>query len=296
MINLSEFVGEIISGLAKARNMSDYRSAEISEQYHADPFIKDLPVPHYTIDEAEIEVPVIVSGLQSNGAFYKKALADMAGVMEEKLPPLIERSYFFHEKRTQEDKTVDRQKSAQNVSSDPSNNVNRQPRHVSAANSANAPNFDGAASKAQERETTLKQKYQISARSITANVCNAFQNYLDAYNYKLVKLLDFTEFFADTLYQEITADQTNYTDNDYPFQKDEDKKSAVSYIGNILFFELESLLVSHDGVQVDVITSNMNEYDDNSCVMRIKLKIREQDLTLQTEERSGKTRRYLTLT
>ena len=48
---------------------------------------------------------------------------------------------------------------------------------------------------------------------------------------------------------------------------------------------------------MDINTVKMNEYATQDCLMHIKLKIKEQDLTLQVEEdEKGKEKRYLSLT
>lgn len=50
MIELSAFIGQILSDVAGARTRADSYAASVSELYHADPFVKNLPVPHYIIE------------------------------------------------------------------------------------------------------------------------------------------------------------------------------------------------------------------------------------------------------
>ena len=57
-----------------------------------------------------------------------------------------------------------------------------------------------------------------------------------------------------------------------------------------------SLNIKIHAVQVDIDTVQMNEYATRDCLMHIKLKVKEQDLSLMVEEDAkGKERRFLSL-
>lgn len=64
MITLGEFTGLLMSDFLQARKMADACAASISEEYHVNPLLKGMPVPRYTISEAEIDVPVQIAGVQ----------------------------------------------------------------------------------------------------------------------------------------------------------------------------------------------------------------------------------------
>ena len=64
MITIGEFTGLLMSDFLQARKMADACAASISEEYHVNPLLKGMPVPRYTISEAEIDVPVQIAGVQ----------------------------------------------------------------------------------------------------------------------------------------------------------------------------------------------------------------------------------------
>ncbi len=66
MVELSTFIGQIISDIATARTNADAYAASTSELYHADPFVKNMPMPHYIIETAEVDVPVIVVAINKS--------------------------------------------------------------------------------------------------------------------------------------------------------------------------------------------------------------------------------------
>ena len=106
MITLSSFIGEIIDDVWKARNYVDYSSAVLSEKYFADPFIKGLPIPHYTIDNVEIEVPVMVVGLKTDAEDFEKNKRSIVEITDKRLPSLLFRTlkYNFYTKFDQDER------------------------------------------------------------------------------------------------------------------------------------------------------------------------------------------------
>lgn len=63
-----------------------------------------------------------------------------------------------------------------------------------------------------------------------------------------------------------------------------------------MFFEFKKIMRSSAAVQVDINTVQMNEYATKDCLMHIRLKVKEQDLSLIVEEdEKGRERRYLSL-
>jgi hypothetical protein len=66
MVKLSEFIGEMVSDISEARKLADSNSVALSQSYHADPFLKGMPIPHYTIEEAEVKFPLSVMGVVSS--------------------------------------------------------------------------------------------------------------------------------------------------------------------------------------------------------------------------------------
>lgn len=64
MITFGEFAGLLITDFLQARKIADVYSAALSEEYYVNPILRGMPVPHYTIDEAEIDVPVKIMGVK----------------------------------------------------------------------------------------------------------------------------------------------------------------------------------------------------------------------------------------
>ena len=69
MITFGEFAGTLITDFLQARKIADAYSAAFSEEYYVNPVLRGMPVPHYTVDEAEIDVPLKIMGGQKSGDY-----------------------------------------------------------------------------------------------------------------------------------------------------------------------------------------------------------------------------------
>ena len=140
------------------------------------------------------------------------------------------------------------------------------------------------------------EEFAESAKQITEKMIADIKNYLDTYNYDLIKILDLTDEFIRCLEREIKRDTATYKKGMSPFADGDAVVSAAKYIGNLMFFEFKKIMRSNAAVQVDANTVQMNEYATKDCLMHIKLKIKEQDLSLIVEEgENGREKRYLSL-
>lgn len=63
-MTLGEFTGLLLTDFLEARRQADALAAAMSEDYHIDPLMNGIPVPHYTIEEAEIDAPVQIVGVR----------------------------------------------------------------------------------------------------------------------------------------------------------------------------------------------------------------------------------------
>lgn len=287
MVSLSKFIGQLISDIANARSFADYSAASVSEQYYADPFVKSLPIPHYIIDEAEIEVPVMVVGIAKQSDEFDKQKSELLSVIGEKLPLMLIRCYKYNFIREREN--VQRQEENKNKSEE-------KIREESNKSDSSRPRKKIDMSKYNFTDAILEE-FGESATKITEKVLFGVGQYVDNYNYEILKLLDLSDDFVKQLSREMRQDIATYTDDKRPYFSEESISRSANYMGNLMFFEFKKLMRSDAGVDVDIKTVQMNEYASKDCLMHIKLKVKEQDLNLVVEEGpGGKERRYLSLT
>lgn len=285
MVKLSDFIGELVTDLSNARSHADYASAALSEFYHADPFVKNLPVPHFTVDEAEIEVPVMVVGVVTGSEQFNAQKASLLDIVKQKLPLLILQNYKWNYVRERE---IEKEKKEKERFSEDS---------LSAENSK--PRSRRAEFEAFEFSQEQLDNFTESAKKVSDKMNEHLEKYLNQYNYELLKLLDLSESFSKELMRVILGDLRHYKKDQLPYFTDAAVNRAANFIGNLMFFEFKKIMRSDSGVNIEVATGKMNEYFsgfDKDCFLRIKLKIKEQDLNLVVEERDGKERRYLSLT
>lgn len=59
---LSDYLGHLLSSVAKARMQADLETLRIAEQYHSHPLLKHFPVPRVRLPKVELSIPVIMVG------------------------------------------------------------------------------------------------------------------------------------------------------------------------------------------------------------------------------------------
>lgn len=291
MVTLSDFVGSLLKDIATARTNADYNAAAASELYHADPFIKSLPIPHYVIDEAEIDVPVMVVGITSDSEHFQFQKEQMLDAIKEKLPLLLLRSFkwnFINERLAREERKLKEQRSRDFYKEEAVIAVKEEePKEEDEAKKINE-EFDAY------KVPPLTMDYFVrSVKRITQRVVKNFEDY--NYNYEVIKLLEITEDLNKDLARVISEDLKTYNKNMLPYLNEESVNKAVKYIGNIMFFTFKNIMTTDHGVKIEAATALMGEYTGLDCLMRIKLKVREQDLNLVVEDKKGKETRYLSL-
>lgn len=285
MVELSTFIGQIISDVATARTNADSFAASTSELYHADPFVKNMPIPHYIIESAEVDVPVMVVGITKNSDEFEGQKEELFSVIRTKLPVLLVRNYkfsFVKSREAEKEKEVEESRS-------------REKMRIETTGGEEKKNNVASVFNASFTDEQLEE-FAASAKTVTEKMIANIKNYLDTYNYDLIKILDLSDEFVRCLEREIKHDVSTYKKGMCPYADGESVNSAAKYIGNLMFFEFKKIMRSNAAVQVDVNTVQMNEYATKDCLMHIKLKVKEQDLSLIVEEgENGRERRYLSL-
>lgn len=288
MASLNEFIGEIIDSISKARNYADQGSAELAEQYFADPFVKNLPIPHYTVDDVEVRVPVMVVGIKTNSQRYEACIAQMIETTSTQLPPLLLKTLrynYFQEKEIEAKANTPKQGSRSDDDDDDDDDMSEK---------------QGKGSDKQKSLDVPKatQSFFVSVSNKIGEEIEGFlKRYLNGYNYQILKLLDLTESLSKEMVKQLTKLLRTYPKDAQPSDEEAYANRIAKYVGNIMFFEYKKILQTDSGIEIDANTAKMNEFTSQAdCLMHITVKMREQDLNLLIEHQDGKEKRFLSLT
>ncbi len=101
MLKLSDYIGQVLTDVATGREIADRNSAALSERYQADTFMKGMPVPHYTIEEASFELPFMIVGVVTQGKMDEGLVEGIVDSTRERTTALI---HFFILEKTQHEK------------------------------------------------------------------------------------------------------------------------------------------------------------------------------------------------
>lgn len=283
MITFGEFAGLLISDFLQARKIADAYSAALSEEYYVNPILRGLPVPHYTVDEAEIEVPMKIMGIKKV-EFTKEDIKKILVKIETTLPTLLYRNIknSYYEKQ-------------ENI--------------VFLKNGAVEPEQVGVVVKFNEEKTEKARIIHLSEipelkacyKSSTASICTQMNTYMNTYieenTIKEMKILDFTDAFISTLKSVCKQEFSNYPDDQTPFINKEALKKMCQTIGSTMFFEFKEIFEQKEGVLVLPETGNLESSCTPEQLMKVKIKLKEQDVSfvVDKDESSGETKRFLTL-
>lgn len=278
MVKLSDFVGEVVSELAQARVNADATSVQLSQTYHADSFLKEMPVPHYTIDEAEISFPLsIVSVLRDADNNLEKSILD---AIKLKLPTVLyqamKQCYIDKKKenllREQEEKAARQNTTTEVTEMTPADDI------------------------VVEMEKGIGKLYGQIANKISMHMEEKMKDYLATMNMDLVKPLDIKDTFMDLLQKEYVAEFGGLDPARQPVGSNEALAQMIQSVGTNIFFEFIDL-GKENGVLVDACTGRLGEYASKDSCFNIKLKIREQDLdfVVAGNDDKGNTKRFLSL-
>lgn len=278
MVKLSEFVGEVVSELAQARSIADATSVHLSQTYHADAFLKEMPVPHYTIDEAEISFPLsVVSVLSGADNHIDKSILDAIRL---KLPTVLYQTmkqfYVDKEKekvlQQQQEKAARADALTETAEKNPADDV------------------------IIEMEKGMEYLYRQIANRICAHIEEQMRTYLSTVKLELAKPLDMKDVFMDFLQKEYVSEFSSQNPAKQPVETNESLADLIQTVGTAIFFEFIDL--EHPtGVLVEACTGHLGEYTPKNACLNIKLKIKEQDLDFVVTgvDEKGSTQRFLSL-
>lgn len=281
MVLLSKFIGELVADISDARKISDANSIALSQSYHADPFLKGMPVPHYTIDEAEISFPLTVLGISSKEEEGELLTAMVLNSIKLKLPQLLmdEFKKSYVESVKEKRRKAEEEKQASSVFKP----MKTETAEVLENDSVNI-------------TKTLTRIYAASAASISQAVHKVMKKYLETANFEMVKLLDIKDEFMTRLRDAVKEEVALMDINRQPITNEAVLDDFVANVGRTMFFEFKQYEDKDNGILIDPGTGKMNEYGNSSNLMNIKIKVKEQDLDIVVAEGDGKnTQRFLSL-
>ena len=281
MVMLSDFIGELVSDISDARQIADSNSVALSQSYHADPFLKGMPVPHYTIEEAEVKFPVSVISVLSdnNGKSVMGAL--VLNAIKLKLPNILNNQFInsYISKRKSELKAETQSKQAAATTFN------------TVMDTSSAPLEENSIVLSDE----LRKKYAECSNRITNAISGPMQKFLSVANFDVIKLLDVKDAFVTNLKPVIRNEFASYPAESQPVNEDGLDELAAE-VGKTMFFEFKQMFQKQKGVFIEPKTGKMNEYGNGENQMYVTLKIKEQDLDLIVEDGNGKSvQRFLSL-
>ena len=286
MITLGDFTGLLLSDFLQARRQADAYSTAISEEYHVNPLLKGMPVPRYIIDEAEIEVPLRIMGVQKS-EFREEDKVRLTDKIKRYLPTLLYRNL----KNSYYDKEEYRVTQINGI-----------------APGDEPIGMESILHKSEDPGTVKTEVIRLSERPVlkacykasTASICQKMNEYMATYikenAVSEMKLLDFTDAFAATLKSVVKQEFSTYQQEEMPFIDKNSLKKLVHIVSNTMFFEFKDIFEESEGVLVGVETGKLEAQAAPEQLMRMKLKIREQDVDfiVDTDEETGETKRFTT--
>lgn len=290
MVKLSEFIGEMVSDISDARRIADSNSIALSQSYHADPFLKGMPVPHYTIQEAEIKVPVSVNKVTSNLQDDDLLQPIILSSINLKLPQLLINKFinFYIKKIEKEQQKAKEEQEMQEA-------VNKS-LHMESFDVNNTKNNTANKSSFQNISNDLRISYVKSSNKITKDLVEYMKEYLNASNFEIVKLLDVKDKLVEMLTYFINNEfsSNKYDQNELPYSED-DLPALAEETGTEMFFEFKQKSENEKGLFIEPSTGKINEYVQKDNLMFMTIKIKEQDLDIVVENGGDSTQRFLSL-
>lgn len=237
-MELNEVIGTLVSDLSHARQLADYTSVMLSGDYNKDPLLKHLPVPHYSIEQVEVEFPLIVTGLRQGRNSVSKAAAQMSHVARSKLHPLVLDALTL--------------------------------RGIAAPDEA------------------LLHKLS----SVEQKVLDWLESQLAELTAK-ARPLELSDRLERELYEHLLQALGQAPEAPLSAQ---DLSAVAAAVGRGLYSEFRSVMVSLSSLKVEPFTGKLNEYAGDGNLLKLKLRIREQDLDFVSEQKNdGELVKYLSL-
>lgn len=285
MVKLSEFIGEMVSDISDARRIADSNSISLSQSYHADPFLKGMPVPHYTIQEAEIKVPVSVNKVTSTIQDKDLLQPIILSTIKLKLPQLLINkfiSFYIKKKEKEQQKEKEKQEMEAAV---------KESMGLDTVNNSSDEKFT-----VQKISNDLRISFGKASNNITDKLSKYMKEYLNAANFEFTKLLDIKDKIVEMLVYYITTEfagnNPNYTDKPY---SEDDLPVLAEEAGREMFFEFKQKSESEKGLFIEPNTGKINEYTQKDNLLFMTIKVREQDLDMVVENGGDGEQRFLSL-
>ena len=283
MVKLSEFIGEMVSDISDARKIADSNSIALSQSYHADPFLKGMPVPHYTIQEAEIKVPVSVNKVTSNLQNNDMMQSIIVSTISLKLPKVLITKfigYYIKKKEKEQQKEKEKREMQDAV------------QETMGLDTVDTASKNETVS--QDITDDLRINYGNASKEITKNITKYMNDYLKAVNFEVIKLLDIKDKFVELLTRFITEEFSQNNRTESPYSED-DLPALAEETGTEMFFEFKQKSENEKGLFIEPSTGKINEYVQKDNLMFMTIKIKEQDLDIVVENGGDSTQRFLSL-
>lgn len=278
-MTLGEFTGLLLTDFLEARRQADALAAAMSEDYHIDPLMNGIPVPHYTIEEAEIDVPVQIVGVRRT-APDDMLIERLLLTLQQSLPTYLYRSIknAYYDKQAQ---------------------------LVQQAGGQPDPNTIGKA-EAQDGAPRVVHLSEIPERKAcykasTACICTLMDTYMRTYlqenNPDSLQLMDFIDAFQAVLYRVSKEEFGTYSETETPYIDKQALKTQCAWVSRKMLLEFKLLFQQSEGLLIEPQTGKMNNGIHPDYIMRVHLKLREQDLDFIVDhnDATGESRRFLSL-
>lgn len=278
-MTLGEFTGLLLTDFLEARRQADALAAAMSEDYHIDPLMNGIPVPHYTIEEAEIDAPVQIVGIRRTAA-DDLLIERLLFALQQSLPTYLYRSIknAYYDKQAQLVQQAGGQADTNQVGKTEMPTV--------------APHVVRL-SEIPER----KACYKASTACISTLMDTYMRTYLQENNPDSLQLMDFIDAFQAVLYRVSKEEFGTYIEAETPYIDKQALKTQCAWVSRKMLLECKRLFQQSEGLLIEPQTGKMNNGMNPDCIMRVHLKLREQDLDFIVDhnDATGESRRFLSL-
>lgn len=274
-MTLGEYTGLLLSDFLHARQQTDALAAAISEDYHIDPLMSGIPVPRYTIEEAEIDAPVQIVGVRCT---------ESDSELDEQLLQRLRSTLPMHLLRSLKNAYYQKQTAQPNQAGDPAASANPQ---------------ESASSGIAKLSDT--PELQACYRASVISICLLMEQYMSTYlkeNNTLgsLQLLDFMDVFEAVLFRECKKEFDTYSNSDTPYANMRVLKTECELISRKMLKLFKNVIEKCEGLLIDPQTGKMGNSVNPDCIMRVKLKLRSQDLDfIVDKDESGESHRILSI-
>lgn len=277
-VKLYELVGELVSDLAYARLVSDKHSCMLSEKYQADPYMNGLPVPHFTISQAEISLPVMITGVETENGNYEKLKEGIIEATKKKAGKLL--FDYVADVISEAEKKKKPAPASKKADWDEDKSV------VSKSLEDSDDTKSASGSKKRLNRNLLK-KYADTCTEISHKLIANMSEYMAKNNKHTFKKIDLADAMTKGLSQMLLDDFEKYTEEEKPYCDAEDWEKAASSFRAVMINEFDQFFKLQSYIIVNPSTGRINEFASNQLVTSIKLVIKEQDMELTVKKGDG---------